>query len=70
MFAFKSCGPGLISTSGSWDFSAPCGISEVAGEVYGDLNLWDCLIYLDDIIIFSSIFDEHMGRLQAVFQRL
>ena len=26
MFAFRSCGPGSIPTSGSWDFSAPCDI--------------------------------------------
>lgn len=36
----------------------------------GDLNLRDCLIYLDDIIIFSATFEEHIERLQAVFQRL
>ena len=24
MFACRSCGPGSIPTSGSWDFSAPC----------------------------------------------
>lgn len=36
----------------------------------GELNLKDCLIYLDDIIIFSSTFEEHLERLQAVFERL
>ena len=36
----------------------------------GDMNLRDCLIYLDDIIIFSSNFEEHLEKLQAVFQRL
>ena len=36
----------------------------------GDLNLRDCLIYLDDIIIFSSTFEEHFQRLQAVFENL
>ena len=30
----------------------------------------DCLIYLDDIIIYSSTFDQHIERLQAVFERL
>ena len=38
--------------------------------MYGDLSLRDCLIYLDDIIIFSLTFEEHMERLQAVFERL
>ena len=33
----------------------------------GDLNLRDCLIYLDDIVIFSSTFQDH---LEAVFSHL
>ncbi len=36
----------------------------------GDLNLKECLIYLDDVIIFSKTFEEHLERLEAVFQRL
>ena len=36
----------------------------------GDLNLRDCLIYLDNITIVSSTFGEHMERLQAMFERL
>ncbi len=36
----------------------------------GEMNLRDCLIYLDDIIIYSSSFDQHLERLEAVFKRL
>ena len=36
----------------------------------GALNLRFCLIYFDDIIIYSSIFEEHIERLEAVFERL
>ena len=36
----------------------------------GEMNLHDCLIYLDDIIVFSSTFEEPLERLQAVFSRL
>ena len=36
----------------------------------GEINLRDCLIYLDDIIIFSDTFEAHLDRLEAVFQRL
>ena len=36
----------------------------------GDLNLRDCLIYLDDIVIFSSTVQEHLEHLEAVFSRL
>ena len=36
----------------------------------GEMNLRDCLIHLYDIIIFSLNFEEHLEKLQAVFQRL
>jgi hypothetical protein len=32
---------------------------------------WEtCVVYLDDIIVFSKSFDEHNSRLQAVFARI
>ena len=36
----------------------------------GDLNFRDCLINLDDIVIFSSTFQEHLEHLEAVISRL
>ena len=36
----------------------------------GSLNLRDCLIYLDDVIIFSTSFEEHLDRLEAAFTQL
>jgi hypothetical protein len=36
----------------------------------GELHLKECLIYLDDIIIFSKTEDEHIKRLESVFRRL
>ena len=50
--------------------NAPATIQRLMERCMGDLNLRDCLIYLDDIIIFSSTFEEHMERLVAVFERL
>ena len=37
---------------------------------FGDLNFTHLLIYLDDLIKFSKTFDEHLERLQLVFDRL
>ena len=32
---------------------------------------WDhCLVFLDDIIVFSTTFDQHVKKLRAVFSRL
>ena len=36
----------------------------------GDMNLSDCIIYLDNIVAFSSTFEEHLEKLEAVFLRL
>jgi len=34
------------------------------------LSYITCLVYLDDIIIFGQIFDEHQQRLREVFERI
>nr|KAG5714406.1 hypothetical protein BaRGS_006852 [Batillaria attramentaria] len=39
-------------------------------NVLGDLHMKTCLIYLDDLIIFSRTYEEHLERLKKVFQRL
>jgi hypothetical protein len=39
-------------------------------QAMGDLHLRKCLIYIDDVIIFSKTLDEHLERLAEVFQRL
>lgn len=36
----------------------------------GEMNLKQCLIFLDDILVFSSTFEEHFERLEGVFKRL
>ena len=50
--------------------NAPATFQRLVERCMGELNLRDCLIYLDDIIVFSSTFEEHVERLSAVFQRL
>ena len=36
----------------------------------GELNLTYCLIYLDDVIVFSNMPDEHLWRMHVVFDCL
>ena len=50
--------------------NAPSTLQRLMERCMGEMNLRDCLIYLDDIIIFSSTFEEHLERLEAVFSRL
>ncbi|MEW8546200.1 MAG: reverse transcriptase family protein, partial [Candidatus Thiodiazotropha sp.] len=50
--------------------NAPATFQRLMEICMGDINLRDCLIYLDDIIVFSSTFNEHIERLEAVFRRL
>ena len=36
----------------------------------GELNITYCLIYLDDVIVFSKTPEEHLWRMRVVFDRL
>ena len=36
----------------------------------GELNLTYCLIYLDDVIVFSHTVEEHLERMRVIFDRL
>ena len=50
--------------------NAPAAFQRLMERCMGDLNLKECLIFLDDILIFSESFEEHLNRLEAVFSRL
>ena len=50
--------------------NAPATFHRLMERCMGDLNLRDCLIYLADIIIFSSTFEEHLERLNAMLKNL
>ena len=50
--------------------NAPATFQRLMEQAMGDLHLRKCLIYLDDVIIFSKTVDEHLERLQEVFARL
>lgn len=49
--------------------NAPATYQRLMEECFQGLHLEICYIYLDDIVIFSKTFEEHMERLEKVFQR-
>ena len=50
--------------------NAPATFSRLMDRVLAGLHWEMCLFYLDDIIVFSSTWEEHLARLHEVFERL
>jgi hypothetical protein len=50
--------------------NSPATFQHSMEKVVGDLNLRTCLVYLDDIVIFSDNVSEHIKRLNEVLIRL
>jgi hypothetical protein len=69
---------GFITRDGHYEFNVmPFGLVNALDEFQHLMNLtlhgltWHtCLVYLDDIIVFSSTFDQHLERLRQVLDRL
>ena len=53
-----------------WLTNAPATFQRLIETCLGDLNLHWCIIYLEDIVIFSKDPTSHLERLEAVFQKL
>ena len=49
---------------------APATFQRFMDVVMSGLNLEVCLVYLNDIIVYSADVDTHLDRLRAVFERL
>ena len=49
---------------------APATYQRLMQDILGDCHLKICCIFIDDIIIFSQTFKEHLERLQLVFDRI
>ena len=50
--------------------NAPATFQRLMERGIGELHLKECLIYLDDIIIYSKSFEEHLLCLENVFRQL
>jgi hypothetical protein len=50
--------------------SAPKTFQRVMELALQGLQWQSCLIYLDDVVIFSKTFDEHIERLSTVLDRI
>ena len=68
----------FITQDGLYEFNvmpmgctnSPATFQRVMQEVFRGLNWKFVLIYLDDVIVFSNSFNEHVDHLRQVFQRL
>ena len=50
--------------------NAPSVFTRLMTRVLQGLNWEICLVYIDDVIVFSSSFEDHLNRLALVFDRL
>ncbi|XP_049824794.1 uncharacterized protein LOC126265925 [Aethina tumida] len=50
--------------------NAPATFQQLADKVFEGMKWKDVLIYLDDIVVFSRTLEEHLQKLEKVFQRL
>ena len=50
--------------------TSPSTFQRIMELIFGDLNFNSLILYLDDVLIFSDSFDEHLCRLEIVLKRL
>ena len=50
--------------------NAPSTFQRLMERIFGDQSLHTLLLYLDDIVIFSNTFQQHLERLEMVLSRL
>ena len=72
-YAAFTCGPLGFFECETMPFgatNAPATFQRLMEGCLGDLNLNWCIIYLDDVIVYSQTPEEHLKRLEAVFKKL
>jgi len=68
----------FVTRKGQWRFkvlsfglcNAPSQFARIMELVMSGLTYDICLVYLDDILVFSKTFEEHCDRLSTIFDRL
>ena len=50
--------------------NSPATYQRIMQDILGDYHMKICLIYLDDLIIFSDSFEQHLERLDLILTRL
>lgn len=50
--------------------NSPSTFARAMEAIFSDMNMMEILLYLDDILIFSDSFEDHLGRIQRVLERL
>ena len=50
--------------------NAPATFQRLMSLVFARLLMSPCLAYLDDIIVFSTKFSEHLAKLEQIFIRI
>ena len=50
-------------------WNAPATFQRLMQNCLGELNLTYALVYLDDVIVYSNMEEDHLRRLQAVFEQ-
>ena len=50
-------------------YNAPPTFQTLMQNCLGELTLTYCLIYLDDVIVFSEMPEEHLQRMRVIFDR-
>ena len=67
---YHSMGPLRMGSDTIWPFPGPWSIPTFMENCLGDLRDTVCVPYLDDIIIFSTTFEEHIENTRRVLRRL
>ena len=62
LFSFTRMPQGLCNS--------PSTFQRTVELIFGDLNMSKLILYLDDILVYSATFQEHLERLGVVFERL